>query len=88
MWALLVAVVGYTSLTASLGAPETKDGPAERIAAPYEPAADPNTDGQVNVADLSIVLSEWGTADAESDLNGNGTVDIADLSVVLSNWSQ
>jgi len=48
---------------------------------------DLNQDGFVNGADLSILLSAWGTADPVADLNGDGTVNGADLSIQLSNWT-
>src|SRR5438067_2017322 len=51
-------------------------------------SADLNHDGTVNVFDLSILLSKWGTSDATSDLNHDGTVNIFDLSALLSAWGQ
>lgn len=47
---------------------------------------DLNGDGQVNIFDLSILLSAWGTTNATSDLNHDGTVNIFDLSTLLSHW--
>ena len=44
-------------------------------------------DGVVNAADLSILLSAWGSADPNADIDGNGVVGAADLSVLLGNWS-
>jgi hypothetical protein len=57
----------------------------------YGPSApalpgDLNGDGQVNGADLGILLANWGTAGA-GDLNSDGTVDGADLGALLSNWT-
>jgi hypothetical protein len=49
---------------------------------------DLNGDGTVNVFDLSILLSKWGTNDATADLNSDGTVNIFDLSTLLSHWGQ
>jgi hypothetical protein len=49
---------------------------------------DVNSDGTVNVFDLSILLSKWGTAGGSSDLNGDGTVNVFDLSIVLSHWGE
>lgn len=49
---------------------------------------DLNTDGKVNVTDLSILLSNWGRAGVAADLNKSGKVDIADLSVLLTNWTK
>lgn len=48
---------------------------------------DLNGDGQVNGADLSILLGAWGTADALPDLNNDGLVNGADLTILLSNWT-
>lgn len=45
-----------------------------------------NLDGNVDVFDLSIFLSNWGTADEETDLNNDGTVNIFDFSMFLTNW--
>jgi hypothetical protein len=49
---------------------------------------DINGDGVVNIFDLSIMLSKWGTADAASDLNHDGIVNVFDLSALLSHWGQ
>ncbi|MBI1304105.1 MAG: hypothetical protein GC172_10000 [Phycisphaera sp.] len=43
-------------------------------------------DGVVNGADLSILLSAWGSADPTADIDGDGSVGAADLSVLLGNW--
>jgi len=51
-------------------------------------AGDLNHDGTVNVLDLSILLSAWGTNNATADLNSDGTVTVLDLSVMLSHWGQ
>ena len=49
---------------------------------------DLNFDGIVDGADLSILLSAWGCADAgcSADIDGSGTVDGADLTLLLSAW--
>lgn len=55
-----------------------------------QPGANPgdiNNDGQVNIFDLSILLSSWNTSDATADINNDGIVNIFDLSILLSNWS-
>ena len=49
---------------------------------------DINGDGQVNIFDLSILLSKWSTNYAPADLNSDGTVNIFDLSILLSHWGQ
>lgn len=51
--------------------------------APGEPA-DLNADGDVDGADLGILLGAWGTAAA--DLNGDNTTDGADLGLLLGSW--
>ncbi len=49
--------------------------------------ADIFVDGQVNGADLGIVLSQWGSgAGAAGDINRDGSVDGADLAAVLGTW--
>lgn len=48
--------------------------------------ADLNSDGTVNVFDLSMLLSKWNTTDAQSDLSKDGTVNIFDLSMLLTKW--
>ncbi|MGA0287928.1 MAG: dockerin type I repeat-containing protein [Phycisphaerales bacterium] len=48
--------------------------------------ADLNGDGQVNGADLSILLAAWGGGGI-ADLNGDGVVDGADLAILLADWS-
>jgi hypothetical protein len=51
---------------------------------------DTNDDNLVDGADLSVILSTFGTKSAEpgtgGDLNGDGFVDGADLSVILANF--
>lgn len=47
--------------------------------------ADITGDGLINVADLMIVIANWGAVGA-GDTNNNGTVDVSDLLLVISNW--
>ncbi|MGA1707396.1 MAG: choice-of-anchor B family protein [Phycisphaerales bacterium] len=47
---------------------------------------DINLDGEVNGADLGLVLIEWGQASDRSDLDGNGVVNGADLGLLLNGW--
>jgi hypothetical protein len=55
--------------------------------AAQNPAADLNSDGQVNVFDLSILLTKWGQTVAHAaDINNDGSIGILDLSVLLSSW--
>jgi hypothetical protein len=47
---------------------------------------DVDGDGDVDIFDLSILLTRWGSADPAADINDNGVVDIFDLSILLTNW--
>jgi hypothetical protein len=47
---------------------------------------DINGDGNVDIFDLSILLSHYGTNYAAADLNHDGTVSVLDLSILLSNY--
>jgi hypothetical protein len=49
--------------------------------------SDVNNDGVVNAADLSLLLSAWGSAGGPADIDGDGTVGAADLSILLSGWT-
>ena len=52
---------------------------------------DINNDGQVNGADLGLMLAAWGPcvdpSNCPADLNGDGTVDGADLGTLLASWT-
>lgn len=47
---------------------------------------DANNDGQVNVTDLSMLLTNYGTSNVACDFNSDGTVNITDLSILLSHY--
>ena len=47
---------------------------------------DVNLDRRVDIVDLSILLSKWGSGATDADRSGNGRVDIVDLSILLSDW--
>jgi hypothetical protein len=47
---------------------------------------DLNGDGQVNAADLAILLGQWGSP-GTADFNGDGTVGAADLAFLLASWT-
>jgi choice-of-anchor B domain-containing protein len=47
---------------------------------------DVNLDGEVNGADLGLVLIDWGQASDRSDLDGSGVVNGADLGLLLNGW--
>jgi hypothetical protein len=49
--------------------------------------SDINRDGRVNLVDFSIMLTNWGTDDADSDINEDGSINLADFSIMLFNWT-
>lgn len=52
-------------------------------------SSDFNSDGLVNLYDISILLSNWGTPkNPKADINKDGKVDIADFSILLSNFGK
>ena len=56
---------------------------------PYEPEvcpADLTGDGSVDLADLNIVLANFGQPSSEGDADGNGSVDLIDLNIVLASF--
>lgn len=61
------------------------DGFDDRCTCP----ADLNGDGQINAADLAILLGAWGNcACCPADFNLDGVVDAADLAALLGSWGQ
>jgi hypothetical protein len=50
--------------------------------------SDFDMNGVVDVADLTIMLANWGVCDGScpGDANGDGTVDTADLVILLNEW--
>ena len=48
--------------------------------------ADLNGDGIVNILDLVLVASQFGTTHTTADLNADGTVDMNDLVIVANAW--
>jgi hypothetical protein len=53
---------------------------------PSTKLGDINSDNVVNILDLSILLSKYGTNDTTADINQDGSVNILDLSVLLSHY--
>lgn len=47
---------------------------------------DLNLDGQIDGADLTLILGAWGTMDPKYDLNDDGLIDGADLTMILGAW--
>lgn len=55
--------------------------------APGKPG-DLNNDSLVNVFDMSILLSNFGSSNAVADINHDGRVNVFDLSILLSNFGK
>ncbi|MFI4854013.1 MAG: hypothetical protein ACIAQF_03410 [Phycisphaerales bacterium JB065] len=49
---------------------------------------DSNDDGEINLADLNLVLANFGETTGAGDANGDGVVDLADLNLVLANFGE
>jgi len=49
---------------------------------------DLNNDNTVNITDMSILLSNYGTTNSTADINGDGTVNVLDMSILLSNYGK
>ena len=48
---------------------------------------DINDDGEVKIADLLVLISDWGIcSDCSSDIDSDGQVNIADLLLLMANW--
>jgi hypothetical protein len=51
-------------------------------------AGDLNGDNSVNISDLSILLTYYGTSSATADINTDSQVNVTDLSILLSHFGQ
>jgi hypothetical protein len=49
---------------------------------------DLNNDNTVNITDLSMLLSNYGTTNTAADINNDGTVNVLDMSILLSNYNK
>jgi Dockerin type I domain len=50
-------------------------------------AGDVNLDGLVDIFDINLVSSHWGTAGPAGDANGDGVVNIFDINLISANWN-
>jgi len=73
---------GYVGAAPDIGAFEF----GSQTQPPTGKTGDLNGDNQVNILDLSILLSSWNTTNSAADLNKDGLVNILDLSLLLSKW--
>lgn len=72
--------------TFCLGQPNNTCGSGTPPPPPGDKIGDLNKDGAVNILDLSILLSKFGSTDPVADINKDGKVDTLDLSTLLSKW--
>jgi polysaccharide biosynthesis protein PslG len=77
----IISVFGLSLITGN----KDQSSIGTTLASAQEPA-DINSDGKVDVFDLSVLLGKWNTADTLSDLNKDGTVSVFDLSMLLAKW--
>lgn len=94
-----IAVSGLSRGTYQLKVQAAKSGvtsnfsPAQVLGVGEEPTqdfstrSDMNGDNKINLTDFSILLSFWGTDNAEADINADGIVNLADVSILLFNWT-
>jgi formylglycine-generating enzyme required for sulfatase activity len=61
---------------------------APAFAADPRCAADLDSSGSVDAADLSAMLAAWGSSDAAADLDDSGVVSGADLAILLVAWAE
>ena len=73
------ANIGAGSAVADIGAIELQPLPCP---------ADVTGDGQIDLADLNLVLASFGQSTDEGDTNNDGQVDLADLNAVLASFGQ
>jgi len=69
-----------------LGAGRLSTSAAVAAGPPAPTPGDLNNDGAVALADLAIMLADYGQVHSPADLNGNGRVELSDLALLLSNF--
>jgi len=84
-------VTYYWKVTAFNDAGQTSSTPSVStfttlVSTPEPCDGDVNNSQSVDLADLSLVLNNFGLSTSEGDANGDGDVDLADLSLVLNNF--
>lgn len=45
-----------------------------------------DNNGQVDIADLLVLIGAWGSSEAAQDLDGNGQVGVSDLLILIAAW--
>lgn len=51
------------------------------------PVGDTNFDTVVDISDLTILASQWGTIGPDADFNRDRTIDVGDLVILSTNWT-
>lgn len=80
----------FWRIVANNGTGSTSSTPTTRsfsITAPAQCQGDANGDGFRNFADISAVLTSWGTSGPQGDANHDGSVNFADISAVLTSFN-
>jgi len=90
-WGYIATVNLQTGEIRSLGRMVNMQNGASAMAVRPTPpcTADANTDGEVNAADLSVLLAKFGqsvAAGQDGDFNADGQVNSADLSILLAGF--
>ncbi len=80
-FALVLAVIGGVFIWRSFANPLDTAGQNSSTSTDF------NQDGKTTLADMSRLLSVYGSQDKLTDLNGDGKVDSADLSILLSRFT-
>ncbi|MDG2423935.1 MAG: hypothetical protein P8M22_08145 [Phycisphaerales bacterium] len=79
---LTSCVVFFTGFTGQSESRLYDDCPCPTAECP----SDINTDDAVDIADLLLVIDEWGTDNEAADVDDNGIVDIEDILSVIAAW--
>jgi hypothetical protein len=81
-------VLGLSGSQTALFSGQTVD--ATTVVIKYTYGGDANLDGQVNVADLGLLASNWQNRApwTGGDFNYDGFIDVADLGILATNWQR
>lgn len=81
----------YTYSVSAVDAAGNESAKTATISVQIIKAGDVNKDGQIDIYDLSIMLTNYGKTVAQgglaaADLNNSGNIDMSDLSILLTNY--
>ena len=80
------SAVGVVEVFGAEITPDTSGGGTITLADVTLVIGDINSDGTINITDLTTVAASFGTADPVADVNGDGTVNITDITTVANNF--